>query len=261
MSHEGGSRYGGNTSCMTVESGGSYLIVDAGSGLMLLNKKLSAANPDYPRNVKYNFLLSHLHYDHIIGFGTFPPVWERDNDIKIYTCSRNEKPLNEQIFGIFEPPYWPRSLLSASGAKFIEVWNGVPFEIDGFKVRPFAANHANKTISFEITDGKKTFVHLLDSEMEGMEQALYDELLEVCTNADLVVFDSAYSKEDYPKLKGWGHSTVEQGVALAKICKPKRMLFSHFGQQYDDAELDSWARFFEGETEFIMGTDGTVVNM
>ena len=256
FSNIGGSRYGGNTSCMTVESEGVSIVLDAGSGLMLLEKELRDAGIEKPQ---LNILISHLHLDHIIGFGTFSHAWDSSDNMRVYTCSRDGRPLKEQLFGAFKPPYWPSGLDSASGAQCIAVESGTSFEIGHMTVTPFLASHPDKTLSFHITDGKKTFVHLLDNEVGTMDADFYNDLVELCWEADMVVFDSAYSTEDYRKLIGWGHSTVEQGVKLAKDCKAKRMIFSHFDQRYSDEEIDSWARFFEGEAEFILGRDGAEV--
>lgn len=255
MSHAGGSRYGGNTSCMIVESGGCIVIIDAGSGIMMLEKELITTNQT---RSACNVLLSHLHMDHITGFGTFSQIWKKDSAIKVFTCPRDDRPLKEQVFGVFNPPHWPSSLVKASGAQCIPVEAGVPFAIEHLIVTPFPANHPDTTLSFHISDGERVFVHLLDSETSNMKPDLHDELTRLCRGADLVVFDASYSSEDYEKYIGWGHSTVEQGVKLADECKPKRMLFSHFGQQYSDEQLDSWTRFFgDGDsTEFIMAKDG-----
>ena len=255
------SKYGGNTSCMTVESKGRTITIDAGSGLLQMEHAMHNNDKARMQNTSHNILLSHLHLDHIIGLGMFAPAWAKDSNLKIYTCNRDEIPLNEQIFGVFAPPYWPSSLAKVSGAQCIEIEPGVSFKLDHFTVLPFIANHPDKTLSFHITDGEKLFVHLLDSEVDGMPKAEYNKLLERCHKADLIIFDAAYSSEDYPRLKGWGHSTVEQGVKVAKECNPKRMLFSHFGQQYTDEEIDSWTRFFEGDTEFIMGYDGVELQL
>jgi len=254
MSHVS-SRYGGNTSCMTVSSKGSQIIIDAGSGLNMLER-------EHQHDNNHNILISHLHMDHIIGLGTFAPVWKPDSETRIYTCSRDSRPLNEQVFGMFKPPYWPSCLATISGAECIPIASRSSFTIGCFTVTPFTASHPDKTLSFHITDGKKNFVHLLDSEVYDMSQVLYEEMFSFCQNADMVVFDAAYSSDDYPRFfKGWGHSTVEQGVKFAKACKPKRMLFAHFGQQYTDYQLDSWSQHFEGDTEFILARDGIEIQI
>jgi len=251
---------------MTVESNGKILIIDAGSGLKMLSNEMRKDIPTYPRNLPQdvNILLSHLHMDHVIGLGMFSPLWlPENNQVRIFTPSRDERPLNEQVFGVFSPPNWPKCLAETSGAQCIPITANAPFMIDHFTITPFVADHPDLTYSFHITDGEKTVVHLLDAEVMHMDEVNYNEMLDFCRGVDLVVFDAAYSDEDYARHVGWGHSTVKQGVEMALKCKPKRMLFAHFSQSYTDDQLDSWSEHFAlaPETEFIMAMDGVELNI
>ncbi|MDR2167755.1 MAG: MBL fold metallo-hydrolase [Clostridiales bacterium] len=253
-------KYGGNTVCMTVGINDFDLIIDAGSGLLLLQEELRRKYPDYPRGLPHPpaLLLSHLHLDHIIGLSAFAPAWQKVG-MQIFTYSRDARPLVEQVFGIYRPPFWPISMEAFGCVECIEIKEGAPpFELGPATITPFAAAHPDKTASFHITDGEKTLVYLLDSEMPLMGEAEYAALVEYCTNADLVVFDAAYSKEDYPARKGWGHSTVEDGIKLAQKSGAKRMLFTHFGQEYSDEDLDNWKAEIKNSdvTEFIFAREG-----
>ena len=258
LCHTRGSRYGGNTSCMTLESDGQMLIIDAGSGIMQLEKDLRKLYPDYPINLPFapNILISHLHLDHLIGLPTFGLTWNNDAQMRIFTCSRDKRPLKDQIFGIFEPPYWPVSVKSLTAAECIAIQPDVPFVVGPFTITAFMAEHPNCTLSFHITNGSKVFVHLLDSEIAAMSPDGYEHLLKYCRGADMVVSDAAYSFKDYPKHKGWGHSTMEDGLRLAADSGCKRVLYSHFSQKYSDDELDSWAERVGNKDKYIFAQDG-----
>ena len=133
----------------------------------------------------------------------------------------------------------------------------MPFQLGCFTVTPFGAPHPDKTISFHITDGKTTIVHLLDSETPDLSNEGWDTLVKYCKDADLVIFDAAYSVIDYPDKKGWGHSTIADGFKLAKDSSCKKMLFTHFGFEYGDQELEileSQAKA-QGDT-FIFAREG-----
>ncbi|MCL1863294.1 MAG: MBL fold metallo-hydrolase [Defluviitaleaceae bacterium] len=242
------SRFGGNTSCVTVESGGEVLVFDAGSGLT----KIPVATGDV------NILISHLHLDHIIGLGTFNPAWGKDKNATIYTCNRGEKPLREQVLGVFSPPLWPVSMAEKSTARVTEITPDIPFTVGRFTITPFLSSHSDKTLAFHATDGEKSVVHLLDYETEKTSDCEYKNLIKYCTNADLVIFDATYSEEDYAKHIGWGHSTVAQGVKFASEVKCKAMVFSHFAQTYEDNEIESWRRHFAEDTgiDFLLAHDG-----
>jgi len=83
----------------------------------------------------------------------------------------------------------------------------------------------------------KTLVYLLDSELASMDDVAYSKLADYCKKADLVVFDAAYTSEDYPLKKGWGHSTVADAAKLHQNSGCKQILLTHFHYTYDDQNL------------------------
>jgi ribonuclease BN (tRNA processing enzyme) len=243
---------------MTIETGGRYLILDAGSGILTMDQNVTSGVGSSPTDHKpsVNILLSHLHIDHIVGLALYSPVWDKHQNVHIFTCTRDERPRKEQVFGLFKPPYWPVDATKAAHAQCVQISSMVPFNVGGLDITPFNACHPDRTMSFHITDGHRTVVHLLDSEVALESPEDYNQMMRFCDGADLVVFDAAYSPEDYPTKVGWGHSTVLEGVKLARECRPKRMMFSHFSQDYDDTELDSWQRFFDDSTQYLFCGDG-----
>ena len=261
-SRKGNGQFGGNTTCLRLFSEEYSVVLDAGSGLV--NLGLDMANS--PNNGRQDILLSHLHLDHILGLCAFPPAFDEKQGIRIYTASRGkigvdasretdvEADLARQIFGIFKPPFWPVALEEAIHAEYIQINEDVPFALGPLTITPFTASHPDRTTSFHITNGKKTLIYLLDSEIPLMDDAAYAELVTYCKNADMVVFDAAYSPDDYAKFKGWGHSTVLDGVRLRKDSNCKHMLFSHFAPKYSDEEIFGWQRYFDGDF-YTLATD------
>ena len=244
--------FGGNTSCIGLFSGDYSIVLDGGSGLVNLcrDSKDPNANTHGPQDI----LLSHLHMDHIIGLCAFGPAFDANKGVRIFTTSRDKRSLANQVFGMFKPPYWPLDLEEALYAECITVHEDTPF----------AASHPDKTTSFHISDGKKSLVYLLDNEMSIMDDDAYKNLASYCKNADMVVFDSAYSPDDYPKFKGWGHSTVLDGIKLRRDSDCKRMMFTHFAQKYTDEDIFGWKRYFEGafdEDCYMFACDGLEVTL
>ena len=249
------SKYGGNTSCISLEASGHTVILDAGSGLVQFDR-LAMPGKEADKT-PLDILLSHLHLDHLIGLAVFSPIWSSGEAVRIHTCLRGEGTLREQIFGPFVPPYWPSSMLEAANAECIAIKDGISFNLGPIIVTPFIAMHPDDTLSYHLTDGKKTVVHLLDSEVSVLNDREYDGLVQYCKEADLVIFDAAYSPADYSNKKGWGHSTIEDGFKLAEACKCKQMMFSHFSFEYSDQELEileSHARNYS--EKFFFARDG-----
>ena len=252
-------RYGGNTSCIEIVYKDSVLIVDAGSGLSELQMQRQAKDKNFAKS-NIDLLLSHLHMDHIMGLGTFMPVHSKGSNMKIYTCSRGEVPLHEQIFGVFKPPYWPIHISETTDVVCNEILSNKTFCIGDFEITPFMAYHPDITLSFHIAAGGISLVHLLDSELGQMDERGYKELVDFCHNADMVIFDAAYSREDYAKRVGWGHSTVEDGIKLAEKSGCKSMVFSHFSLEYSDNDLDSWKKKLDPQ-KYMMAYDGMEIKI
>jgi phosphoribosyl 1,2-cyclic phosphodiesterase len=253
--------YGGNTPCTKVETRGRTVIIDCGSGLFQYLKEIKpAAEP-----LNLDILISHLHIDHIIGLSMFTPIWNADNNIRIYTKSRSAgEPLDAQVFKPFKPPYWPLDIRTMNRARIIEIKDGEPFTLDGgVKVTPFASNHPDGTTSFKI-ESDKTLIHLPDHEHEDNHEKT-QKLIDICGGADCVIYDGAYLPKDYGRKRGFGHSTYEHGMELARRARCRNMIFTHFDQKYGDADLDGVnAVLKSGQTpdiSYYMARDGLEVEI
>ena len=244
---------GGNTSCIRLFSGDYSIFLDAGSGLIGAGHEINASEKSLQR--PQDILLSHLHMDHIEGFRGFVPSFDKKKGIRVFTISRDERSLASQVFGAFRPPYWPVILEEAVHAEIVQIHEDIPFAAGPLTITSFAASHPDKTTSFHIANDEKSVVYLLDSEISALDNAAYEKLVNYCKGADMVVFDAAYSPDDYPRFKGWGHSTVEDGVKLRKDSGCKRVLFSHFAQKYTDEEILGWKRYFDGDY-YLLANEG-----
>ena len=243
--------YGGNTVCTMLDIDGHIIIIDCGTALMQFYYDMK---DKYSTGFKFDILLSHLHLDHIIGFSTFSPILSDNSDIRIYTKSRNEHPLKSQVFGVFRPPYWPIEIAKLTSAKTVEIIGEAPFMLsEKIKVTPFLSEHHNETVSFRI-DADKTLVYLLDYEINNNSDK-YDKLISFCKDADLVIFDATYLPEDYHERRGWGHSTYEDGIALAEASFCKKMVFSHICQDYSDKTLSSLKQSLDS-SKYSIAFDG-----
>lgn len=245
-------RFGGNTTCARLQTGGHNIILDCGSGAMQLARDLRSESGDWP--VKLDILLGHLHLDHIIGLSTFSHIFSEGNEIRIYTKSRGPLSLNEQVFGVFKPPYWPVRLADINSTELFEIFEDTPFSpANGITVTPFKSAHPDDTTAFKIEAEGKTIVNLVDCEIEGN----FDVLTPYCENADLVILDTAYLPADYESKHGWGHSTFRNGITLAEKSHCKKMLFTHFSQDYTDKTLDTVVREVEAAGDmYIFAHDG-----
>ena len=132
-------------------------------------------------------------------------------------------------------------------------------------IKTLPAPHADGTVNFHISDGNKSIVYLLDSEMQMLDQVGYEYFVEACKGADLVVFDACYAPEDYESRRGWGHSTYEEGVKLAEKSGCMKMLFSHFSPEYEAADINKWKqeleKRFPNNNKFIFAQEGMEIEI
>ena len=76
-------KYGGNTACVEIRArDGSVIIVDAGTGIRELGNLLLTEEPGV-----INMLLTHAHWDHILGFPFFLPLYSSKTRLEVHGCA------------------------------------------------------------------------------------------------------------------------------------------------------------------------------
>jgi phosphoribosyl 1,2-cyclic phosphodiesterase len=227
---------GGNTSCVEVRAGKAILIFDGGTGLRLLGKKLIKESP-----ITAHMFFSHVHWDHIQGFPFFEPAFVKGNEFHLYGGNNVSRTLEETLEGQMDQPNFPVDL-GAMGAKvtFRDVPEGEAVEIDdglGGKVRVTNArgNHPQGVFAFRVEHSGKVVVYATDT--EHYEGRIDENLAMLAKGADVFIYDSQYTPEEYAGKKGWGHSTFEEGVKLAKHAGVKRLVLFHHDPTQNDAAV------------------------
>lgn len=230
--------YGGDTSCLEVElEGEEHLLCDFGSGARRLGGAMIGKYG--PGNGQtYHVLMSHLHWDHLMGFPFFTPAFIPGNRIIIYSCHDDaEASFRRQN----QAPNFPVDF-SLLGAKieFRKLKAGETYEIAGATVTPKLQLHAGDSYGYRIEAEGAVLVYSSDSEHRIEDEHAADGFVEFFKGADLVVFDAMYSLADAVSMKeDWGHSSNIVGVELCQRANAKRLALFHHEPIYDDAQIDS----------------------
>ena len=235
------SRWGGETVCFEFRAapGASPLIVDLGSGARALGAKLA----EEVRNVTgtppdLDVIITHFHFDHVMGMPFFAPFYLPGAEVRLH-CGivRSDEELESLLKSLAGPPWFPVQPLAMGAARFHAFDPAEPFEAAGFRVVPLRLNHPGGCVGvrLETSDGAVCVV----GDHEHGEPEI-DAALEVAVaGADLMIYDGAYDEATYPPHEGWGHSTWERGVALARAAGVRRTLIHHHLPQLDDDALDA----------------------
>jgi ribonuclease BN (tRNA processing enzyme) len=100
------------------------------------------------------------------------------------------------------------------------------------------------------------------TDTEHYEGRIDEKLVKLSRGVDLFIYDSQYTPEEYPSKKGWGHSTFEEGVKLAKTAGAKRLvLFHHDPMQNDAAVREKEARAAALFPNVIAASEGLVLDL
>lgn len=230
-------KYGGSTTCVEVRSQKDDLvIIDAGSGIRLLGKELLKNS-----HHNFNMLFTHSHWDHVLGFPFFAPIYNKKTRIKIMGCSFSSGPVREIIAKTMQPPGFPVKFEEISARFEFSSICSAGCEISGMQVMPIELSHPNNGLGYKLIESGKNFTFLTDNELGfvhpgGKEVADY---VAFSRGADLLVHDANYTPAEYPRRKTWGHSTWEQALDLALKAEVRALGLFHHDQDRYDSEVDS----------------------
>ena len=238
-------RYGGNTSCVTVEpersaEGGptELFILDAGSGVRLLGLDV-LKQKRLP--IRAHVLLTHTHWDHIQGFPFFAPAFIPGNELTVYGAAGSEEDLQATLAGQMLHRYFPVSLEQLGATiRFAAVQPGVQ-EIGTARVTVAALNHPGKTVGYRVETGGCSVAYVTDCEPLGSLPALEMDpaVLALARDADVLIHDAQYTDAEYPTKVGWGHSPLSFVVDVALAARAKRLMLFHHDPTRVDTQLDA----------------------
>ena len=226
--------YGGHSPCVEIETGGpEYVLCDLGSGVRPFGQKAmsrhGAASPQ-----TYHIFMSHVHWDHIMGFPFFTPAYIRGNRIRIYGGHAElESALRRQQ----APPSFPVdfSILGAD-IEFVRLEPERQYEVAGLNVRLMLQRHSGDSYGYRFASAGKTVIYTTDSEHTLEEPSETKSFVDFFRDADLVIFDAMYSLADAISVKAdWGHSSNIVGVELCQMAGARHLcLFHHEPVQSDE---------------------------
>ncbi len=231
-----GQTYGGATSCVEIEGGdGSFIICDMGSGLREFGLSAAArCAAGHPR--RYNFFLSHLHWDHIMGFPFFVAAFDPQAEIVIHSCHADaETALRRQQEEIsFPVPFdWLRAKF-----QFITLEEGVKHQIAGLTVEAIQQYHSHHSYGFRFSDGDRSVIYSTDSEHRIDDMDAEKRFEGFFAEADLVICDTMYSLAESVTMKeDWGHSSNLVAVDLCRAAAAKTLVLFHHEPTYSDEDI------------------------
>ena len=231
-----GNTFGGNSSCVGLQAAGTpEVLLDIGSGGRQAGidalRRLAGKPGDF------HIFMSHLHWDHIMGFPFFTPAYLPGHHIRIYGCHAEL----EQAFRLQQAaPCFPVDL-SRMGARieFIQLETERAYEIAGYRVTARLQSHGGDSYGYRFERDGRAVVYSTDSEHKLEDTAAEMSFVEFFRDADLVIFDAMYSLADSISVKeDWGHSSNVVGVEFCQMANAKHLVLFHLEPAHDDAMIE-----------------------
>jgi phosphoribosyl 1,2-cyclic phosphodiesterase len=229
-------KYGGDTTCLEIRSNqDDLIIVDAGTGIRRLGLDLIAR-----KRYSFDMLFTHAHWDHLMGFPFFAPVYDENFKISMKGCPFAKKFIETMLGRVMSPPNFPIEYTDLKAS--FEYLPDCPFsfQIGSITVTPIPISHPNRGSGYKFTENGKSFVFLTDNELTYQHRGglSFNDYVEFCTGADLLMHDAEYTPDEYPAVKQWGHSSYTDALDLAKKAGVKRFGLFHLNQGRVDSAVD-----------------------
>ena len=231
-------KYGGNTSCTDISAEGWQLLLDAGSGMRNSN------TGERPANNRIDILLTHLHFDHIQGLGFFSPLFDPSMEVHIWGPASSRQSLHSRLSRYLSPPLFPVHIRDLPCKLSLHEIDNSEFDIGPFRIQSRYVIHPGPTVGFRISHANKIFTYIPDHEPAlGLHGIVADKKwvsgIDLANEADILLHDAQYTKEQYQQRMGWGHSSMDDAVYFASLAGAKKILFAHHDPSHTDQMLEA----------------------
>ena len=246
--------FGGNTSCVEVRVGEEIIILDAGTGIRPLGLSLAEEFNGTPLNL--TLLISHTHWDHIQGFPFFMPVYSPANKVHIRGYEGARARFSSILLAQMESPYFPLEMTQLPANIDIEELQEFHFHVGQTAVEAKLLNHPGVCAGYRIETPGGAIAYLPDNEpqvhLRKVQMAVGQkvsaetmarserndaELLDFIRGAKVLIIDSHYTPEEYPKHMAWGHADAESVTRLAMKAEVEQLFLFHHNPEHNDAQV------------------------
>ncbi len=226
-------KYGGNTSCVQVQINKRLFILDAGTGIFHLGQHLMKTR----KSVRGDIFITHTHWDHIQGFPFFSPAFIKGNHFTLYGQTKVNSTFADLMKGQMTYQHFPVSLGEmGSTIEFHELDSGTQVDLgDDISLNTVHTNHPNGSLAYRLNYKGRSCCYVTDTEHYS---CVDPKLKNFVQNADLVIYDSNYTDEEYPQFVGYGHSTWQEAVKLMEAANAKKLVLFHHDKGRSDEEME-----------------------
>ncbi|MGD9971784.1 MAG: MBL fold metallo-hydrolase [Desulfatirhabdiaceae bacterium] len=230
-------KYGGDTTCLEIRSQqDDVIIVDAGTGIRRLGNALMREGKK-----QVHFLFTHAHWDHLIGFPFFKPLYHESSEIFMHRCPFGNNFVETMLSKVMAPPYFPIRYNDIKAKIHYDDACPLEFTVGPVAISPIPLSHPNRGSGYRFMENGRSMVFLTDNELGHRHEGgmAFDDYVQFCRNTDLLIHDAEYTPDDYVQTLGWGHSCYTDVVDLAIKANVRQLGLFHVNQDRSDPDMDA----------------------
>jgi phosphoribosyl 1,2-cyclic phosphodiesterase len=235
-------RYGGDTSCVTLQfSGGNVFIFDAGTGIKRLSNHLLSTGQS---RIDAKILLSHPHWDHINALPFFAPLYQPGNAFEIMGGTHGEVTMEKLVSAQMDGVFFPIKVREFAAHVSYRELKEEAFSVDDIRVETMLLSHPGYCLGYKVSYGGRAICYVTDNELFPRSTSFYNDsyrrrLVAFIQGADVLITDTTYTDDEYRSRIGWGHSPVSEVVEVARLAGVKQLHLFHHDPDQDDAAIDA----------------------
>lgn len=239
---EGTLRYGGNTSCVSIEFPRDELFIfDAGSGIKELSNHLMQQNR---KRIDGKIFISHPHWDHINSLPFFVPLYMQGNEFEILGAQHGDLTMRQIASAQMEGVYFPITLKEFGARVYFRDLREEKFEVGNVNVSTMLLSHPGVCLGYRVDYGGRSICYITDNEMFLEESEFYNphyegKLADFVRGCEVLITDSTYTDAEYASKVGWGHSCISKVAKLAHEGDVKKLFLFHHDPDQNDDDIDA----------------------
>ena len=234
-------RYGGSTSCTTVEVSGEPLFVfDCGTGIKALSDYLDGSDA---RSLSARIFVSHTHWDHINTLPFFSPLYAPGNDIEVLGPHQGDITIADAVSAQMNGVYFPVTTREFRAHVTYRNLREESLQLGPVRIDTMLLRHPGYCLGYRLAAWDRTICYVTDNELYPPSDSRHDarylnRLVEFVRGADVLVTDTTYRDHEYPSKVDWGHSCVSQVADLAARAQVARLHLFHHDPDQTDNDID-----------------------
>lgn len=261
-------KYGGETTAFLIEGyAGERILIDGGTGIRQLGKKLMQT----PGAKSAWLFMTHYHLDHVVGLPMLPMLYSSDWELIMAAPDHNQIHMREIMARVLDRPLWPLQVEDLKSGNTYQQLDGLasskPYICGGIEVRWCPVNHPGGCTAYRFDEPETGASLVIATDIEwgtssAGEKGYLQQLLSDPVPAGLLIMDGQYQRTNLAQFRGWGHSSWEEAVELARGMAVQKLLITHHDPSSDDAKLEQIDREIQSANRWAgLARQGMVFNL